>query len=360
MNDKEWKKYKLGDIAELRKEQIAPNGKEQIYLGLEHIEQQALRLNGFGSSNDVVSNKFKFYNGDILYGKLRPYFRKVFNPKFEGVCSTDIYVIKNKAGIDISYLFYLIATEDFSLIANSGSTGTHMPRADWNQLKVTEWLVPPLKTQTKIASILSSLDEKIELNRQTNQTLEAIAQTLFKEMCLPKSDELPEGWRVGKLGEFLEIKYGKDHKHLETGEIPVYGSGGIMRYVNQSLYEKESILIPRKGTLSNLFFIDKPFWSVDTMFYTKIKDSTHSKFLFLLLKTMNLASMNVGSAVPSLTTELLNNLEIIVPSNDILRKFDELVSPSFKMLASNIEQNQTLISLRDSLLPKLMKGEIGV
>lgn len=357
----EWKTYKFGDIAELRKEQVAPNGKQQPYIGLEHIEQQTLRLAGIGSSTDVLSNKFKFYSGDILYGKLRPYFRKVYHPKFEGVCSTDIYVIKNKGNIDKSFLYYLVATEDFTRIAYSGSTGTHMPRADWNQLVETEWNVPEtIEDQQRIASILSSLDDKIELNRQTNQTLETLGQTLFQEMCVPKGEELPEGWRVGKLGEVMEIKYGKDHKHLEDGLIPVYGSGGIMRFANKALYEEESILIPRKGTLSNLFYINKPFWSVDTMFYSKIKNKTHGKFLFLLLKTMNLASMNVGSAVPSLTTDLLNKLEIVLPHNEIIKKFNELVTPIFTTLESNEQENQTLIALRDSLLPKLMKGEIEV
>src|SRR5690606_24389645 len=126
-----WKTYSLGEIAEIRKEQVLPNGKEQPYIGLEHIEQQSLRLNGIGSSKDVISNKFKFYSGDILYGKLRPYFRKVYHPKFEGVCSTDIYVIKNKGNVDQGFLYYLIATEEFTNIANSGSSETRMPRADW-------------------------------------------------------------------------------------------------------------------------------------------------------------------------------------------------------------------------------------
>ena len=111
-----WKKHALNEFAELRKEQIIPNGREQPYIGLEHIEQQTLRLNGMGNSSEVFSNKFKFYSGDILYGKLRPYFRKVYHPKFEGVCSTDIYVIKGKENIDKDFLFYLIATKILLLL----------------------------------------------------------------------------------------------------------------------------------------------------------------------------------------------------------------------------------------------------
>jgi type I restriction enzyme S subunit len=210
-----WEKYKLSDFAELRKEQVTPNGVAQPYIGLEHIEQQTLRLNGIGSSNNVISNKFKFYSGDVLYGKLRPYFRKVYHPKFEGVCSTDIFVIKNKEQVDKTFLFYLVATEDFTSIANSGSSGTRMPRAEWNQLAKSEWLLPnSLKAQQEIAYILSSIDHKIELNLQMNQTLEAMAQTIFKEWFVNFNfpgfdgelvDGLPKGWRIGKVSETCKV-----------------------------------------------------------------------------------------------------------------------------------------------------------
>jgi type I restriction enzyme, S subunit len=214
----EWIKYKFLDFAELRKEQVAPNGVEQPYIGLDHIEQQSLRLNGIGSSNEVISNKFKFYSGDVLYGKLRPYFRKVYNPKFEGVCSTDIFVIKNKELVDKIFLFYLVATEDFTSIANSGSSGTRMPRAEWNQLAKSEWQLPhSIEEQKQIASILSSLDDKIELNLQMNHTLEAMAQALFKEWFVNFNfpgfngelvDGLPKGWRMGKVKEMYKTTSG--------------------------------------------------------------------------------------------------------------------------------------------------------
>lgn len=114
----------------------------------------------------------------------------------------------------------------------------------------------------------------------------------------------------------MQIKYGKDHKHLSDGSYPLYGSGGIMRYVEKPLYEEESILIPRKGTLTNLFYLNEPFWSVDTMFYSKInKMLVLPRYLFYTLKTCDLASLNVGSAVPSLTTEVLNDVLISIPPN---------------------------------------------
>ncbi len=129
-------------------------------------------------------------------------------------------------------------------------------------------------------------------------------------------NKMPNGWVETTLGEVCEIKYGKDHKKLNEGKIPCLGSGGIMRYVDEILYDKPSVLIPRKGTLSNLFYIDKPFWTVDTLFYTKINTEIIDPiFLYFKLKTYNLANLNVGSAVPSLTTTVLNQFPFEIPKN---------------------------------------------
>src|SRR5690554_1633079 len=109
---------------------------------------------------------------------------------------------------------------------------------------------------------------------------------------------LPKGWVETTLGEVCDIKYGKDHKDLNDGSIPCYGSGGLMRKVDSFLYNRHSVLIPRKGTLSNIFFIDVPFWTVDTLFYTIIDEKKVVPiFLFYKLKTYNLETLNVGSAV---------------------------------------------------------------
>lgn len=156
-------------------------------------------------------------------------------------------------------------------------------------------------------------------------------------------------WKTYKLSELVEIKYGKDHKHLADGEIPLYGSGGIMRYVDTPLYEQESILIPRKGTLSNLFYLNIPFWSVDTMFYTKIKAGNNGKYLYYLLKSMDLASMNVGSAVPSLTTEVLNKVEINVPDEPTQIEIAQILTSLDDKIELNLQMNQTLEAMAQAL-----------
>lgn len=156
-------------------------------------------------------------------------------------------------------------------------------------------------------------------------------------------------WKTYKLGDLLEIKYGKDHKHLADGIYPVYGSGGIMRYADTYLYDNESILIPRKGTLSNLFYINKPFWSVDTMFYSKIKTGNNGKYLYYLLKSINLASMNVGSAVPSLTTEVLNKVELSIPDLGTQQKIGEILTSFDDKIELNLQMNQTLETMAHTL-----------
>ena len=137
-------------------------------------------------------------------------------------------------------------------------------------------------------------------------------------------------------------------------------SGGIMRYVEKFLYDKESVLIPQKGTLNNVFYINEPFWSVDTMFYTEMKKENIAKYVYLFVKGKDLNSMNAGSAVPSMTTEILNAIEVVIPSDEYLEKFENIVSPMFKQIKQCIIENENLASIRHTLLPKLMNGEIEV
>ena len=123
-----------------------------------------------------------------------------------------------------------------------------------------------------------------------------------------------EEWKEYKLGDVLTIKYGKDHKQLADGDIPIYGSGGIMRYGERSLYDGSSILIPRKGSLNNVIYADKPFWTVDTMFWSIINDSiANPLFVYYSICKKDFASLNVGSAVPSLTVPVIEDIDILLP-----------------------------------------------
>lgn len=158
----------------------------------------------------------------------------------------------------------------------------------------------------------------------------------------------------------MSVKYGKDHKKLADGVYPVYGSGGIIRYVERPLFVGESVLIPRKGTLSNVIYVNDSFWSVDTMFYTEMLRSNVAKFVYHFVKSKDLVSLNAGSAVPSMTTNILNAMQLRIPDNETLYRFEEVVSPMYKIMQENEKQSRNLTSIRDTILPKLMSGELDV
>lgn len=158
-------------------------------------------------------------------------------------------------------------------------------------------------------------------------------------------------WKEDVLGNVLEVKYGKDHKKLADGQYPVYGSGGLMRYVDSKLYDGPSILIPRKGTLNNIMFVESPFWTVDTMFWSIINtDKVDPKFLFYSICKRDFASMNVGSAVPSMTVNILNDIQISYPKNiedqrriaSILSSLDRKIELNNKINADLEEMAQTI------------------
>ncbi len=268
----------------------------------------------------------------------------------------------------VYYLMILVGEELNSL----GKTSTAVPIV--NKKTFSEWKisVPTLPTQQRIASILSSLDAKIENNNKINAKLEEIAQNLFKEWFVDfgpfKNGKfveselglIPEGWRVGTLGEILDIKYGKDHKKLGNGQIPVYGSGGLMRYANKYLYDQESVLIPRKGTLNNIMYVTEPFWTVDTMFYSEVKIPNSAIFAYQFLSQKDMNQLNSGTSIPSMTTEILNKQKLSISSEKVMQEYNNIVKSLYDQIKHNKLEASKLSTLRDTLLPKLMSGEIEV
>ena len=174
------------------------------------------------------------------------------------------------------------------------------------------------------------------------------------------------------VSDLSRIRNGKDHKSLSEGEFPVYGSGGIMRYVDTYAYNKPSVLIPRKGSLGNLFFIDVPFWTVDTIFYTEIDEAQiRPKYLYYFLSTVGLGEMNQAGGVPSQTQSVLNKLKIPIPCPDnpekslaiqseivrILDKFDTLTNSITEGLPREIELRQKQYEYYRDLLFSFPKPE---
>jgi len=272
------------------------------------------------------------------------------------VTNQQINAIVPNTSVNNDFLYYRLISI-YDTLRMYGGDGTAVPIVNKNDFENIKIEIPQLDEQKRIASILTSLDDKIDLLNRENATLEAMAETLFRQWFI---EEAKEDWEEGKLGDLMEVKYGKDHKKLNDGTIPVFGSGGIMRYAESALYYKESVLIPRKGSLNNVMYIDEPFWTVDTMFYTEMHRPNIAKFIFHFMKGQDLENMNVGSAVPSMTTEVLNNIPLDIPPQELFDKFEETVSVLYLKQKQNRFQIYNLSKQQDVLLPKLMSNEINI
>lgn len=243
-----------------------------------------------------------------------------------------------------------------------GSTVAHLRVPECENIEIK---VPDLDVQHRIADILSAYDDLIENNQKQIKLLEEAAQRLYKEWFVDLRfpghentkivDGVPEGWSRGLLKELISVNYGKDHKKApDDGNIPVYGSGGLMRKCNKSLFSGEAVLIPRKGSLNNIMYVDETFWTVDTMFYATMKQPHTAVFVYFFVKAFDMYSMNIGAAVPSMTTKILDAMDVVIPDKETLEKFDKLTKTYFNKIKTLQGQNERLKTARDLLLPKLM------
>ena len=239
-------------------------------------------------------------------------------------------------------------------LASSGATRNALTKRMLENLDVN---LPPIDVQNKVAAFIDSIQAKITLNTKLNGYLVKACDVLYSNYA---AGEQAAEWPMGTLEDLLEIRYGKDHKKLNDGNIPVYGSGGYMRSVDRFLYSGESVLIPRKGSLNNVMYVREKFWTVDTMFYAVPKSPNVAKYAYQFIKRLDLASMNSGSAVPSMTTKILNALPVPIPPKESLHAFDDQLQPYYSAICANAIENELLAALRDALLPKLMSGEIDV
>ena len=249
-----------------------------------------------------------------------------------------------------------------------GSTVAHLRVPECENIEIK---APDLDIQHRIADILSAYDDLIENNQKQIKLLEEAAQRLYKEWFVDLHfpghentkivDGVPEGWRRGLLKELISVNYGKDHKKVpDDGNIPVYGSGGLMRKCNKSLFSGEAVLIPRKGSLNNIMYVDETFWTVDTMFYATMKQPHTTVFVYFFVKAFDMYSMNIGAAVPSMTAKILDAMDVVIPDKETLEKFDKRAKLYFNKIKTLQGQNERLKTARDLLLPKLMSGEVEV
>jgi len=224
--------------------------------------------------------------------------------------------------------------------------------------------IPPLEDQKAIASMLSCLDDKIELNWRVNETLESIARVVFKSWfvdCDPIKTK-SRSWKVSLLGDICEFAYGKSLKEeaREEGRIPVYGSNGQVGWHSEFLVKGPGIVIGRKGNPGTVIWVQTNFFPIDTTFYVIPKIQNALPYLFHVLSALDLPSLGADSAVPGLNRHMAYMSEVVLPDHSTLAAFEHFVQPLNAMAMANAEQSHTLTILRDMLLPKLLSGEVRI
>ena len=320
------------------------------------------------------------------YGTLGQVF---FIPNDFWPLNTALYVQDFK-GNDPRFIAYFLRTLDFSAYSDKAA----VPGLNRNHLHQESVRIPTsVSEQRAIAYVLGALDDKIELNRRMNETLEAMARALFqswfvdfdpvrakmegRDTGLPKNvadlfpdrlanselGDVPAGWAIKTLGDLLELAYGKALKADERngGNVPVHGSNGKIGWHDQWLVQGPGIVVGRKGNPGTVTWVASDFFPIDTTFYVVPKYGSDALLLFLFhtLKNQNLASVAADSAVPGLNRNLAYMNKAIVPSEGIIEHFNQYMNPFF--VRNHILQSESckLTDLRDRLLPELITGRLS-
>ena len=395
----------LADIACEVRDPYQPRNAESLpYIGLEHIQPNLLHLSGIGNSSDIQSTKKKFRRGDLLFGTLRPYLRKVVWAKFEGICSTDITVIRAKEPIDTAFLFYLIASSHFIDYATATSSGTNLPRAKWSILSTMDWPIPAQEKRRKIGAILSNYDDLIENNSRRIKILEEMAGTIYREWFVefrfPGHENgekveselglIPQGWEIKRLGDVTSVitkgttptTLGKQFVNDGINFIKVEsidGQGGILEnklakiddethgLLKRSQLLANDVLFSIAGAIGRVAIVPDRFLPANTnqaLAIIRPSDLSLVSFLYQTLSSSTFLNYSlervVQTAQANVSLSVLSSAPIIMPAKSVLTDFSRNLAPIIGLIDRLRAKNCSLRTTRDLLLPKLISGELDV
>lgn len=355
----EWKEVRLGDILNFRR------GHDLPHSAMKPGNIPVAGSNGVIGYHDTATPIKPILTIGRSGNVGKPYFYEE-----AWAHNTTLYVDDFK-GNDPKFLYYLCQTMPF---ANFGG-GSAVPTLNRNHIHPLETKIPvKVEDQCRIASILSSLDRKIELNNKINADLEEMAQAIFKNWFVdfePFKDGkfvdselgmIPEGWKVGCLGDIAEITSGKrppKKSKDKTKElfIPLIGASDIMGFTSDVLYERPILVIGRVGTHGVVQRFQEKCWPSDN---TLVIESSYYNYVYQLLKGIDYSAINRGSTQPLITQTDVKNTDVIIAPENVLKEYESITSTLFSKHRANIKENSRLSLLRDTLLPRLMSGELEV
>ncbi|NMA31184.1 MAG: restriction endonuclease subunit S [Candidatus Methanofastidiosa archaeon] len=371
-----WKTYKLSDFVEINPRVSLKQGNEYSFVEMKDLDATFKYV--APSAKKELKGGAKFENGDTLFARITPCLEngKICQVKElennVGFGSTEFLIFRGKENIsDTDFVYYLMRSDyvrNNAIQMMSGTSGRQ--RVEKSALEELEIQVPDLITQKEIAQILSSLDDKIELLKQMNQTLEDIAQAIFKEWFVDFNfpgfdgelvEGLPKGWRMGKFEELTDIKTGKGLKRSEfkiDGKYPVVGANGELGKTDDYLLEDKFLITGRVGTLGAVDISYGKKWYSDNVLI--MKPYSYFYYAYFILRMIDMNSLNRGSTQPLITQTDLKNYLSLIPDEGTLNLFEDVISHLFEKVFRNKEQIQTLTQTRDTLLPKLMSGNLEI
>ena len=286
---------------------------------------------------------------------------------------TLFYTIINTDLVIPKYLFYIMSLIDL----NNYNEGTTIPSLRAETLNRLEFDIPDLEEQRKILSCLNPIDEKIELNNEINNNLEQQAKALYKDWFFDfsafSSDEnLPNGWHIGTVGDIIQLHdskrvplSGSERDKMEK-IYPYYGATSLMDYVDNYLFDGIYLLLGEDGTVVDslgfpiLQYVYGQFWVNNHAHIITGKEGFSVEELYLFFSLTNIKSIVTGAVQQKVSQQNLKKVPAIIPSKQALSAFDEIIQPIFAQIRNLRDENANLSQLRDTLLPKLMSGELDV
>lgn len=378
----EWKEVDICQLCDSVSETYKGNASEVVLINTSDV------LDGKCLNHEYVLNKklkgqFKktFRKGDILYSEIRPANKRFcfvdFEPK-DYIASTKLMVLRAHEDVDPQYLYQILRSNDtlaqLQMLAESRS-GT-FPQITYSELSNIMVSLPSQKAQKNIVSILSSLDRKIELNNKINADLEEMAQAIFKNWFVdfePFKDGkfvdselgmIPEGWKVGRLGELCNFKRGKNllTKNAIDEGVPVV-AGGLEPSCYHNVANTGAPVITVSGSGANAGFMRMyhvPVWASDCSFIDISCENFYFVYCFLKVNSKLLKHAQTGAVQPHVKPSDIHDFELVIPDEESIYDFQDKVKPFFDRIASLQKENSRLSLLRDTLLPRLMSGELEV
>lgn len=387
MTSKEWKDVKLKDITILISRGITPKYTDSegvIVINQKCIRNGQINLKESRLTDDktqkIPENKF-VDNNDILIcstgigtlGRVG-FLRNKLNTKL--TVDSHVSIVRvNKDYTNPIFLGYNLFSRQSEIEAMAkGSTGqTELSRIDLGEMNIS---LPPLETQEKIAHVLSSLDDKIELNNKINQNLEQQAQAIFKSWFVdfePFGGKMPEDWRIGKVEEIINIYdskriplSNKERSEMTKKVYPYYGATSLMDYVDNYIFDGIYLLLGEDGTVIDDFgfpilqYVWGKFWVNNHAHIMTGKNGYNVESLYLFFKQKNIKSIVTGAVQAKISQTNLKNLDVIIPAESTMEEFNKIIAPIFNTIRNNTNEIKILTQLRDTLLPKLISGEIDV